>query len=292
MDTTVQRDKIASGVEQITLGDMNKKYNLEKILLEAGTGAEYLLACWLTQKHFKRRIKSFKTKVTDNRLLDRVLVESKWYTISLLTTKLPDLIDRAHLFMLMEADQTGWYRKMEYKDLEELLSSILDDTEEQSSESYDWRFIVEKMAPAARSFGIKPEKFGNATHQIKKLRQSVPAARLILKLHETGEITEAKARKDLKWVIESVADPEISHTQLKPELDKYRGILPDIEVKIKGNIYLTGNDSAVLLISVKDQVELRIIEQRLNKRVDFVVSDYKDFAETALALLDIKEKSL
>ena len=292
MPVKMERQKVAAGIDNITLNDLKVDYDLEKILLEGYEGAERDLACFLIKKHYDRRITSFNSEITDRNLQDRVLVESKWFTLDLLTTNLPALIDRTHLYMLMDADQTGWYRKMEYKDLEELIYSMIDDVDEKGSEAYDWRFIVEKLVPAARSFGIKPEMLGNATHQIRKLRQAIPTARLILKRHESGELTDAKARKDLKWVVESLADPKITSFQMKPELDKYRGVISDIEVNIKGFTYITGDDTALMLIETKSRLELGIIQQRLRKRVDFTVADYKEFAKMALKLLGIEEDEL
>lgn len=291
-NTTIKRQRVADGIENITLNDIKVEYDIEKILLEGYKGAERDLACFLIKKHYEKRIAGFKSKITDRNIQDRVLIESKWFTLDLLTTNLPALIDRTHLYMLIEADQTGWYRKMEYKDLEELIYSMIEDVDQSGSEAYDWRFIVEKLVPAARAFGIKPEMLGNATHQIRKLRQAIPTARLILKRHEAGDLTDAKARKDLKWVVEQLADPKITSFQMKPELDKYRGVVPDSEVEIKGYVYLTGDDTSLMLIEVKSKLEMSIIEQRLRKRVNFQTADYKEFAQMALELLNIKEDEL
>lgn len=288
MDETVAKDSIAEGVQHITLQDMHLEYDLDEILIDHEEGAERELACYIVQQYYERRLDDFESKPTDNRLKDRVLTEAKWHAIDLITNDLPPLVERSKLYMLMEADETGWYRKMEYKDLTELMMSMLDETDA-ASEKSDWSFIVEKMVPAARAFGIDPTVFGNASHQIGKLRGSVPTARVILERHESGDLSDEEAREDLHWLIENVADPQVSKSKLKPELDRYRGIIPDSEVEVKGHIYMTGDESAVLLIPVSNRKELRVIEQRLKKRVDFSVADYKQFAETALELLDIKE---
>jgi len=288
----ITRSKVAKGIDKITLNEIKLTYDLEKILLDTYEGAEHDFACYLVKKHYDRRMNSFDEPVTDRRLQDRVLTEAKWFAMNLLATDLPALIDRTQLYMLIEADQTGWYRKMEYKDIEELILSMIDDVNQSGSEAYDWRFIVEKLVPAARSFGITPEVLGNATHQIKKLRDSIPAARLLLKRHENGDLTDAAARKDLKWIVENVANPKIQSSQLKPELDRYRGIIPDSEVNVQGHIYMTGEQSAILMIPVSNQLELRVIQQRLQKRVSLSVADYKAFAEEAIRLLDIKEDEL
>ena len=121
MPVKIERQKVAAGIDNITLNDLKVDYDLEKILLESYEGAERDLACFLIKKHYDRRVASFDSEITDRNLQDRVLVESKWFTLDLLTTNLPALIDRTHLYMLIDADQTGWYRKMEYKDLEELI---------------------------------------------------------------------------------------------------------------------------------------------------------------------------
>lgn len=287
----LERDKIAKGIDKITLNDMSVEYDLKSILLDNRDGAEREFACYLIQSYLRRRLESFEDK-PDRRVQERVLTESKWFALNQLTTELPSLIDRTNLYMLMEADQTGWYRQMEYQDLTDLMYSMIDDLDPQSSESYDWKFVVEKLVPAARAFGIKPELLGNATHQISKLRLSVPAARVVLERHTAGDITDAQAREDLKWIVGSVADPRISVTKLRPELEHYRGIRQDADVNVKGHIYLTGNESAVMMIQIDTRLQLRVIEQRLRKRVDFTTADYKEFAERALALLNLKEVEL
>lgn len=288
----IEREKIAQGIDKITLNDIKlKEYDLEKILMEGYEGAERDFACYLIQRYYNKRLESWEGEPTRAHE-ERILVESKWWTLNNLNTQLPSLIERTNLYMLIEADQTGWYRQMEYSDLQDLLSSMMDDTDPQSSERYDWQFIVEKLVPAARSFGIEPSKLANAAHQVSKIRASVPVARSILEKHKNGELTDKQARNDLKWVIENIANPAITLPKLKPELDKYRGIVPDSEVSIEGHIYMTGDQSAVILISLKSQLELRIVEQRLKKRVDFKVADYKQFAQKALELLQLKEDEI
>lgn len=285
----IERAKVAQGIDKITLNDIKyAEYDLERILLEEYEGAERDFACFLIQRYFNKRIAEWESRLTPQ-LEQRILIESKWFTLNNLNTQLPMLIERTNLYMLIEADQTGWYRQLEYDDLQDLLSSMMDDTDPKSSERYDWQFIVEKLVPAARAFGIDPSKMANAAHQVAKIRACVPVARTILEKHDNGELSNKQARADLKWVIENIADPTVKLPALKPELDRYRGIVPDSEVAIEGHIYMTGDRSAVMMITLNSPLELRVVEQRLKKRVNFKLADYKQYAEKALQLLQLKE---
>lgn len=289
MTDKIESERIKEGIKAITLYDMEREYDPEKLILGEKEGVERDLACWLVKTYYTRRLEEHNTTITDNRLLDRVLSEAKWYTINHVTNELPKLIERTKLYLLMEAEETAWYRKMEYKDIAELMMSMANDEDTSRSEMFDLQFIAEKMVPAAKAFGIDPTKFGNASHQLSKLRQSLPAARLVLKKHENGEISDEKARDDLQWIISEIADQEVSQNDLQPKLDRYRGITPEEDLEIKGHIYMTGDDTAVVMIETNSRKELRVVEQRLKNRVDLSIADYKAFAEQAAELLTLKE---
>ena len=252
-------------IEQITLSHMNEPIDMKERLMNHTGGNEQYLALWLVQEYFNIIDKEL-GKDADPRLRRRALDQSKYLAIQ----RLPDLaieIEAGHIFLLDEAERTGWFHSdfFGWDTLEEMLASQIDPDSMVKSEVSDRLFVVKTLLPAARSFGMKPNKLLAATCQVKKLRRSVPTARQILEELEMGDKKPKEAEKEIKQLIEWVADARTTYTQFETNIGKreppeaYRSINV-FEVSLPGG-------EIWMVIPIKTETDKRIIDRMLNHRM-------------------------
>lgn len=275
MSQTVNSAAIQSEVSALTLRHMDMKIDIENLLLDDYDTAHIDLAILLTQGYYKRTIKLLGDDAGKKQLNNRALYTAKWFAINRLTTQFKGLIDRTTLFMLADAEESGWYRTdwFGYDDLLGLLSSIADATEEKASEYYDWNFIVGNLLPACQGFGIAPEQLMSASCNIKKLRGIVPAARELLDKNGNGTITDKKAREDIQWMLELASDIDVSYTVMRESIDTYRGKEINRIDPVAGERYILPQGKTLFVIEASSPVEERTIERALVNRVDFKTED-------------------
>lgn len=283
-------DKLAvlEEVGQLTTTHMSMKINIEKLLLDDYPNAHLELAILLTQGYYNR-IQQEHDGDTSPPYQARALDRAKWFTINRLTTHFPALIERSTLFMLTDAEESGWYRSdwFGYSDLTELLSSFSDAAEEGTTTWYDWNFIVTKMLPACEMFGVPASDIMSASCQVKKLRGAVPATRDILKRNEAGALTDKQARNDLKWLMGVVGDPQVTYSSMREEVDFYQGKLLNRVNPTAGEKYILPDGRTLFVIEVTDMIGERTIEQALNNRVNFKLEDLgKLFRRTSRLMKD------
>ncbi len=269
-------DKLKNEVQTIQLSDMDRKVDLERAITEGYPGAERDIAIVVVQKYFDKFRKKLPeyTRNADN-LYKRALANSKYFAINYITQELPDLVERSISFLLLEAEQTGWYRQLEYDNLTDLMSNIYETKKKKgTSEWYDWRFLVEKLFPVAKKLEIDIEDLIGASVQHRKLRDAVPAARTIVDKYENQVFTPEKAADDLKWLMGIVADPSKSADQALIDFDTYRGKVYTLPEVIDGQMFLMPENRTILVIDVTGK-ETSLVTQALQGRVNFMPSDPK-----------------
>lgn len=264
MDTTT----LIQEVDNITLAHMGMEIDIDELLLEDYMGAERHLAVALVQGYYKRYLVTL-GKDANTSLKQRALVNSKWQATTRLTQELPGLVERATVFVLDEAERTGWYRDLEFDSLQELLASIYDDTEERSSAHYDFRFIVETLLPAAKSFGIDTAYLMGASVQTKKLRGTVPHARNLLEQNKTGKLSDQDVTKALNWMFGIVSDPKVSYTEMKEQFNVFEGKVISRDDPLTGYKMIVTGGQMWYVVVVDEDRKGSMLEQALRNRVDF-----------------------
>lgn len=279
-------------IESLELHHMEIPIDQEKLLLDDYPEAHVHLSVAITQGFFRRIKEDLPSH--DHKFLERALAHAKWFAINRLASEMHDLIDRSVLFMLTEAENTGWYRKEEwlgYQDLSELLSSTFEQTEEETSSWYDWKFIVEQLVPAADKFGISPGDIMSASYQVKKLRGMVTTARSLLSKHEANRIDTKDAEAGLAWMLDLVKDPQVSYSSMKDRLNRYEGkIIAGRPEPINAHKFMTPDNKIYYTIEVTDRVTERMIEQALKNRVTFTLTSLGDLFDKVGGMIKSNRK--
>lgn len=265
------RDNQVSGAfTLVTMEDMSKEIDITHALVDEYPGAEIDLAVFLVQGYFKRIVE--KLGPDDKMLLGRALAYAKWYANRRLTQDLHDLIDRSTMFMLNEAENSGWYRELEYDNLTEFLASIYE-SKEGMTEAYDWRFIVEKLVPAAEQAGVPIQTMMGASLQVKKLRGLVPATRELFARQEAKAIPPEEAQETLTNWLKEVANPKVTFSCFKEDIDAWRGRSVDRAPAVQGYQILMPDGRWWVVVPTGGDAELAMVQQALRTRVDIKISN-------------------
>lgn len=272
---TVDVEAVKSHVDELTLMDMAAKINTTHVLLDDYPQVHIELSIRIVQGYYRRIIKDLGEDAAHQEHKKRALDTAKWFAINRLTTQFHDIIDRSTFYMLTEAEQTGWYRSdwFGHDELQELLASIYDATEEGSSTWYDWRFIVEQLVPACERFGIPPGDLMSASCQIRKIRSMVKDARTILERHANKVITDEEAEAGLKFMLDLAKDPKVSISRMREAVDKWQGRSIDRPEAIDSKKFMIPGGNTWYIIETTSAVEERMIEQALRNRADFKLTD-------------------
>lgn len=262
-------------IENLELKHMEFEVDKDRLLLDDYPEAHIHLSIAITQGFYERIKEDLPSE--DFKHLERALAHAKWFAINRLATEMGDLIDRSVVYMLSEAEETGWYRKSEwlgYNDLSDFLGSFVEQAEEESSKWYDWKFIVEQLLPAANKFGISPGDIMSASYQIKKIRGMVTTARRLLAQHEANRISDKKAEAGLAWMIDMVRDTRVSYKQMKDKLNRYEGkVITGRPDPIQGYKFMTPDNRIFYAIRVETRIQERMVEMALKNRVKFPLTD-------------------
>lgn len=263
---------IIGEVEGIELSHvLSCNVNVDRLLLEDYPGAERDLALLLVTKFYQLNFAS-KFKPTDGvALRERALSYSKWYTIRRLN-ELTGLVERATLYSMDEANQTGWFHDMEYDSLEDMLSSIYEEHEGQS-EAYDWKFIVEQLVPAAKEAGIPSGTLMMASLSVKKLRMVVPAARELFKKAEEGIVTEEESKETLFHWLEQIASRDVTASTFREETDKWRNRSSESTKPLHGYQFMMPDGDWWVVSIAPDNAKLATVQQALRNRVEIQTTD-------------------
>jgi hypothetical protein len=275
MNTEIKSRDLVAEIEEITLAHMQVDIDPTDFLIGDKPFAGKRLAVWLVQQYYKfelERIMKFSSedKPMSDSILKRALAISKWHAVNQASNVLPNIVDASVLHLLDDAERSGWYHHVsdEFDTLEELLASIVEDAEEQTPKFYNYSFIIKQILPMARSMDIDPDTILIASSQAKKVNILVPAARLLLDGHRDETISTKKVKEDLGWMLKLAADQSVPASQMKMEMEKYRGI-GGTNLPMQGNVFLIGKERSLLVIETNTKREHKAVENALVHKVDF-----------------------
>ena len=277
----------------ITLDDVeNTQIDTGRLLVSDFDNAERYLCIYLVQQYYNQIL-------TDNNgVLNRAgkikaLAFAKFTATRRLASEtdgLIGLVERAKLYLLNDAQETGWHHALEYDDVAELLSAIVEG-KEGMTEAYDWKFIVEQLIPAAEKAGIPSGVLAAASENVKKMRGIVPAARELLRRTESKEIPLQEAGEQLGDWLNKVVNPNVTYAGLREDLDKWRGLSTNRDEPFKGYKIMMPNGHFLIAIETSNDKEVAIIEQALKNRVDIIMTGFdwllkKVYGQSKKARLD------
>ncbi|MGC9384730.1 MAG: hypothetical protein ACP5D6_09045 [Kosmotogaceae bacterium] len=268
MPRKVDLDKAIEKLQFITIADLNKEINIGRILLDDYDGIERDLCLFLVQGYFDEILKD--TGEMNRHGTEKALVYAKWYATRRLSSEkegLSGVVERSKLYMLNDAEKTGWHHALEYNDVAELLASILEG-KEGSDEAYDWKFIVEQLMPAAEHANIPADTVMRASLNVRKIRGMVPAARELLKRQKNDELDTKEAENTLKGWLEKAVDQNVTSAGFKEELDQWRGLSVNRKDPITGYRIIQPNGKPILCIELDGDGQATMIEQALRNRVN------------------------
>lgn len=268
MPRKVDLDKAIEKLQFITLIDLDKKINVGRIILDDYDGIERDLCLFLVQGYFNEITKDMEG--IDRHGTEKAFAYAKWYATRRLSSEkegLAGIVERGKLYMLNDAEKTGWHHALEYDDIAELLASILEG-KEGSDEAYDWKFIVEQLMPAAEKANILAETVMKASLNVRKIRGMVPAARELLRRQQDDELDTREAENTLKSWLHKAVDPNITSSGFKEELNEWRGLSVGRKEPIRGYRIIQPSGRPILCIELDDDGQATMIEQALRNRVD------------------------
>ncbi len=271
----VDVEAVKSHVDELTLLDMTATINTTRVLLDDYPSVHTDLSIRIVQGYYRRIMKDLGEDGAHQEHKKRALDTAKWFAINRLTTQFHDIIDRSTFYMLTEAEQTGWYRSdwFGHDELQELLASIYDATEEKSSAWYDWRFIVEQLVPACERFGIPPGDLMSASCQIRKIRSMVKDARIILERHANKAITDEEAEAGLKFMLDLAKNPKVSISHMREKVDAWQGRSIERPEPIDSKKFMIPGGNTWFVIETNSAIEERMIEMALKNRASFKLTD-------------------
>lgn len=283
---SLTNDELIQEVRQIGMEHMDLDIDIRDALLDGEPGAEKRLAIYLVQGYYNRYKEKLGTDTKKQDYLNHALTLSKFNMIQVLTKDLHGLIDRATIFAMNDATETGWFHDLEFSSLTDMLAAIYDGTEEDTSAYYDWKFISEHMVPIAQKLGVDIDKLTGASLQTKKIRGAVPTARMILEKLKTETIDETRAAEEFDWMFGEIANPNVSYIEMKDKLDNFRGISAKIKTPLRGEIFVVPNGTW-MLVKTNEVKEVAMIQQALKNRVDFSITDIAILFEEINKMLKI-----
>lgn len=267
-----QVNKIVSSLESITVAHMLLPIDINRLILNDYPNAERDLCIYLVQGYYKKFEENAGRPLRSSEK-ERALIYAKYDATRRLTTELKGLIDRSTLYILVDAQTTGWHQAMEYDNIVELLSSILEG-KEGLEEAYDWKFIVEKLIPAACAAQIPVNVVVNASLNVKKLRGMVPAARELLSKQELEQITPEEAKETLHDWLTKTASPTVSYAEFHEELNGWRNKTARQKQVIQGYKFIMPDGKSMMVIPLDSDRDMTMIEQALKNRVEFHLTGF------------------
>ena len=267
-----QVNKIVSSLESITVAHMLLPIDINRLILNDYPNAERDLCIYLVQGYYKKFEENAGRPLRSSEK-ERALIYAKYDATRRLTTELKGLIDRSTLYILVDAQTTGWHQAMEYDNIVELLSSILEG-KEGLEEAYDWKFIVEKLIPAACAAQIPVNVVVNASLNVKKLRGMVPAARELLSKQELEQITPEEAKETLHDWLTKTASPTVSYAEFHEELNGWRNKSARQKEIIQGYKFIMPDGKSMMVIPLDSDRDMTMIEQALKNRVEFHLTGF------------------
>jgi len=275
-------------IDSIQMVDMDKEIKTSRILLDDYDGIERDLCIILVQGYFRNILNTTDPEMNSYGK-QKAFVYAKWFTTRRLSSEqngLHGLVERSKMYMLNDAQTTGWHHALEYEDVSELLASILEG-KEGKNEAYDWKFIVEQLIPAAEKVGINPNEIMAASTNVKKMRGLVPAARQLIDKQEKEEVTLEEAEAILRSWIQKTMDPNVTYDGFREELNQWRGIILGRQEPILGYKMIMPNNKWAVYIETQSDKDLAIIEQALKNRVTLTITGFDYLQQAVLGTTEV-----
>lgn len=273
----MSNEQVIQAIETIGIPHMNLEIDPSDILMKDEINSGKKLAIYLVQQFYNGIIESVENQEEpipiDRSFQERALAYAKWYATKR-ATNLPDVIENATGWLFKDANETGWFNQLpgEFETLQEFLSTLYEDVPESSSTYSNWVFISQELLPLANTMDISANLILSASNNVKKVRGMVPAARLVMKKLNEGEIGIIEARYHLDDFLRQCANPDISYSEAKEKWDRYRGIVPK-NTKVYGNIITTGPEQYMMIIEITDKKSLKMIQSATKHKVDWRFRD-------------------
>jgi hypothetical protein len=240
------------------------KIDTGRMLAQDYKGSERDLCVYLVQQYYQEWLRIGLEK-GDNVKKDSwqltALDKSKVMAIQRLTTELHDLVDRATLFALDEATREQWFRRtFEWDTIEEMLANLVDG--EDTDAVYDYKYILETIYPLIKLHGGEPSDMLAAKNQVRKFRAIVSPHREAERRLKAKEITEDQYAETTRWLLGTAADTKITIAEQKQMLDKWRGVIREVN-KIEGFTFILPGNERWVVMKPKDDVEARALEMAM-----------------------------
>lgn len=263
-----------NGIEMITLRDVEKEeINIDDLLVqEPSDRSAYLVHLYLVQRFYWIYINQW-DKETTMKVKEGFLQQAHLMAFQQMP-KLVELLKKAELQSIIEAEQMKWFLESGWQTLGEMMADQVSGAEPMSSERYDYKFIAEELLPRAPAIGITPGELLAASTQVGKLRMIVPPTRILLEGLEKGYYDEESVNNGVREFVQLAADTQVTKAALQKEVDKFSGRVRGNEI-MAGWIYVLPNET-LMVVSVPGEEGTHPIEKALSKMVEFDLGDYAD----------------
>jgi hypothetical protein len=196
--------------------------------------------------------------------------------------------------MFAEAERSGWFRNdiVGWGELEDMVASTVDATEDDSSEHWAWLTFAKQIVPAAKAAGIETGLLLTSSTQVRKLRHHlVPAWNELSTRMHLGVITPEEGEKDLRWMLEMSANPGVTSSEMKEQVDTWRGIQAHVPDPLVGLTVMVSDNDTIYIQVTRNRTEAHMIENALRNKVNFDVVGLKTFITLVTKLIGLERMS-
>ncbi len=172
---------------------LSSPFSLPRWAAEDYKGDEQDFTNWLVDviKLTLFGVEKLKEVENDVEAMARIDAEAKHHAMSR-TRAIKSKTERAFLYQVYHANETGWFRYLnaEMDTIEELLASIVEESEEGTAEAYNMAFLAKTAIPLLKSAGIEPDDVIGIPFMATKAARIVPALRDIMRCAVCGVRTD------------------------------------------------------------------------------------------------------
>jgi len=271
---------------------------IPKWALDDYPGAEQDFSLWLEQQFLTayhstamaQAINGETGEILDDQIYQRTKAVAKFQAMNR-TLSLKGTIERAQVWQLYQANETGWFRLLppEFDTIEELMANMVEAVEEGTSEYYDLSFLVKEILPMIRSAGIPVEIVMGMTMKISKARAAVPVFRELIRNSSAGDVPDPVKEQELKDAVISIVEKISSNLpvrEFRAEMQVIRGKVIEAPDPCEMRRYVLVGGRNAFIIQTIDHVQLRAIEIALRGLTnDPMVGDVKNLLEDVQLLI-------
>jgi len=180
------------------------------------------------------------------------------------TKTIRDKAERAFIYQVYEAHQTGWFRNLPagFDTIYDLLTNIVEGSAEGTSEAYNVGFLATTVVPILEKAGVPAEKVWGIPFLPRKAAEIVPAMRALLSCPVCGEkkingsqcanghdieLADQKLETAVGLVM-MVGDETKSITDIKAKVAEIKGVETNAPRQIEyGEVYLFPSEEWLLI---------------------------------------------